>query len=268
MVQTRNQDSLKHLGEFTLDNIGVTPTGNQVKQWRLCTAEDGDGITDEVVFHLQGIIAKNELVPKNVYKCGAKKALYLTQYVEITGIQTDTFAACVSNVLSIHEKFGAHLAGVQMADLSPNEQDNEFEPGVDTVGRLAKLKGSDLIHAPENIVKYFRVNNADTDEASKYVQSVPGAFKAGDMVELQVVFVAQMSNKKIKIGNRLQALTLLNDKYTKEAYASRNADAVKPSIHNKSLRRKVGYFYQDEEELRVRKKRNEGKATSEQEDSQ
>ncbi|KAJ7683323.1 hypothetical protein B0H17DRAFT_1205192 [Mycena rosella] len=288
LVKSRDQDNLKHLGGFTLDNIGGVPMGNQVKQWRLCTAQDKDGITDKVVFCLQGVIVKNELVPKNVYKYGANKALYLTQYVEITGIQTEIFAACVSNVLSIHEQFGQHLARVQMVDFfmkyigdapiflasnrfltlwseAPNEQDNEFEPGVDTIGWLAKLKGNDLIHAPENIVKYFRVSKGNANEESKYVQSVPGAFKAGDIVKMQVAFVAQMSSKKIKIGNRLQALTLLNDHYKKEASVSRTADTVKPSPHNTSLRRKVGYFYQDEEELRVCKKKNEGQVSEDEE---
>lgn len=39
----------------------------------------------------------------------------------------------------------------------PNEQDNEFQDGVDSIGKLARLKGTELIHAPDNIVKYYRV---------------------------------------------------------------------------------------------------------------
>ncbi|KAJ7660544.1 hypothetical protein B0H17DRAFT_1212546 [Mycena rosella] len=261
LVVSRDQDGLKHLGVFMLDNIGVTPTGNQFKQWRLCTGEDSDGV-----------IFKNELVPKNVNECGPKKALYLTQYVEIIGIQTEVFSTCVSNLLSVHEKFAQHLAGMQMAELIIKSigkaQIFSASNRVDTIGKLAKLKGSDLIHAPENIVKYFRINTGDSNETGQYIPCVPGAFKAGDIVEMQVVFVAQMSNKRIKIGNRLQALTLLNDKFTKEASIARNAEIMNPRRHNTSLRRKVGYFYQDEEDLRARKKRNEGKSTEPEDDKE
>ncbi|KAJ7114755.1 hypothetical protein C8R44DRAFT_629792 [Mycena epipterygia] len=96
---------------------------------------------------------------------------------------------------------------------APTEQDNSFEPGVDPVQRFAKLKGTELIHAPENMVKYYRLKgNANHD---KYQAIVPGTFQPGDVVEMQVAFVAIMSEKKIKITKRLQALTLLDDSFTK-----------------------------------------------------
>ncbi|KAJ7086953.1 hypothetical protein C8R44DRAFT_900920 [Mycena epipterygia] len=206
---------------------------------------------DEVVFRIQGIVMKNELVPKGANNCSTRKAIYLSQYVEICGINTATFEACIANILDVHQKFGQHLAGTPMCDLvtrlsadgvvfsagnrlftrrseAPTEQDNSFEPGVDPVQRFAKLKGTELIHAPENMVKYYRlkgnaqwVNNHD-----KYQTIAPGTFQPGDIVEMQVAFIAIMSEKKITITKRLQALTLLDDSYTKV----RRYQALQPCI--------------------------------------
>lgn len=39
---------------------------------------------------------------------------------------------------------------------APTEQDNQFHIGVDPMRYLSRLKGGLLIHAPDNIVSYFK----------------------------------------------------------------------------------------------------------------
>ena len=92
--------------------------------------------------------------------------------------RTATFSECLANISSIQERFDKHLPGAQIIndtivcsvfgktiqasnqlftapEDAPTEQDNHFQTGVDPLGHLAVLKRRDLIHAPDNIVKYF-----------------------------------------------------------------------------------------------------------------
>ncbi|KAF7326541.1 hypothetical protein MVEN_02607200 [Mycena venus] len=174
--------------------------------------------------------------------CKTSKAIFLSQHIEISGLRTETFEDCMRKLTYVREKFGQQVAGVPMANLIvregsngscfsatnhifsrrsdvPTEQDNEFQDGVDSIGRLAKLKGTELIHAPENIVKYYRVSKDNRRE--HYAKEIPGAFKAGDIVEAQVAFVAIMSHGIMKVTNRLQALTLVDDCYSKASGTDR-----------------------------------------------
>ncbi|KAJ7030580.1 hypothetical protein C8F04DRAFT_1186619 [Mycena alexandri] len=111
-------------------------------------------------------------------------------------------------------------------DEAPTDQDNDFAEGLDPIGMLAKLKTSNLIHAPENIVQYF-------DGKVRYNVTVPG------------------------ITTRLQAVTLLDSEFTKEAAVARRKFRSQPKCEP-AIRRKVGYFYDDgEEPSRVGKERQE-----------
>ncbi|KAJ7617677.1 hypothetical protein DFH06DRAFT_1145103 [Mycena polygramma] len=294
-LKERAQDNVQHLSDsLRLENVFVTDTGRQHKTWRLCTVQDDDDAVDEVIFRMQGVVSKNELVPRSIHRqgyyllewsathklrCTSAKAIFLSQHIEICGLKTKSFEDAVKNLFNIHQKFAQHIAGVPFSDLvtrdspdgpylsannrifthrsdAPTEQDNLFEEGLDAVGRLAKLKGTDLIHAPENIVKYFRISTGT--DGGHYVREVPGAFKVGDLVEIQLSFVAMMSHKTVKVTNRLQALTLLDESFSRSAIDIRlSAIAVQPSVQV-GIRRKIGYFKEDDEEVRVFKKKNTG----------
>ncbi|KAJ7171043.1 hypothetical protein C8R46DRAFT_1216643 [Mycena filopes] len=271
-LAARGKDELQHMGKINLDEITVTVTGNQIKTWHLCTEADDDGVTDEVIFRVQGVVTKNELVPKSIRGCKEERAVHLSQHIEICGLTSEPFNECVRNMTAVHQKFAQHLAGVQMHNQmpkqgthgmymsasnrffterseAPNEQDNNFQPGVDTIGRLAKLKGADLIHAPDNIVKYFRLKGEDGRRGSRYVQTIPGAVKAGDIVELQLTFAAMLSHKLLKISNRLQAVTILDDSFATQAAKLRSSLAVQHQAPI-AVRKKTGYFQEDENEVK------------------
>ncbi|KAJ7108106.1 hypothetical protein C8R44DRAFT_636894, partial [Mycena epipterygia] len=209
------------------------------KSWRICAGTDEDGISEEVVFRLQGVLTKNNLVPKNVQACPQHKAIHLTQHAEICGMETEAFNQSINSIGAIKDLFEEHLPGAVVWSLEteeghagtlfsasnrvftyraddPTEQDTGFQSGVDPMHILNRLKGKDLIHAPENIVQYFKRAEVLSDDKPAYVTTVPGRFKIGDIVEMQLSFVALTSlHKKVKVTARLQALTLLSSKHTK-----------------------------------------------------
>ncbi|KAJ6548899.1 hypothetical protein B0H19DRAFT_1074704 [Mycena capillaripes] len=260
-----------------VEELRITALAEGRKNWRLCLREDDDEVSDEVIVRIQGILVKNNLVPKNVRSCPQHKAQFLTQSAEITGLGTTTFDAALSKMQSIENRFGEHLAGVELTNNIvaratigevfsasnriftphqevPTEQDNHFEEGVDPLGHLARMKRGDLIHAPENIVKYFaRVENSKTKEIT-YKGFVPGGFNTGDIVEVQVCFVAIASGgNNVKITSRLQALTLLDNSFTKDAMKTRREVMSTPALVP-AVRRRVGYFHEDDEDERQQKK--------------
>lgn len=93
----------------------------------------------------------------------------------------------MAKVSLIHKKFAQHLSIAQFTPHveaqgavgtlfaasnrlftskrdAPTEQDNEFEYGLDPVGIIGRRKTEDLIHAPANIVKYFRLQTSGDEK--------------------------------------------------------------------------------------------------------
>ncbi|KAJ7029488.1 hypothetical protein C8F04DRAFT_1187701 [Mycena alexandri] len=275
VLSGRVNSSAVHMADLEPDDIRVIELTEGKKSWRLCLQELDDEVSDELVVRIQGVLTKNNLVPKNTRLCAQQKATLLTQSAEITGLKTRTFVAAMGNLSSIEQKFGEHLPGIDMVNSdgfteasttysannrvftsqsdAPHEQDNSFHEGLDPLGHMARLKTGELIHAPENMVRYFkRAHVKGTD--FKYEAHVPGGFKIGDIVEMQVSFVAfSTGNNRVKITSRLQAITLLDRKFSKEAAAERRrARAVED--HSPAIRRKVGYFPEDDDDERKFKK--------------
>jgi hypothetical protein len=174
----------------------VVETGVANKNWRLCAASEEEDVADELVFRLQGILVKNNLIPRNLEKCclsvpsavarsqcpfslPSRKKAYVSQYIEICGLDSATFLSAMRKTEEINQRFAEHFSTTTVVDLirprcsfglafscsnrfftlktdAPTEQDNPFSDGVDPIGVLEKMKTRDLIHAPENMVKYFK----------------------------------------------------------------------------------------------------------------
>ncbi|KAJ7183729.1 hypothetical protein C8R46DRAFT_1209878 [Mycena filopes] len=277
-LSCRTLSTVFHLADIELENTNVQATNAGRRNWRLCSqSEDDMDVSDELVVRMQGIVTKNNLVPRNVQSCSPSKAQFLSQFIEICGAGSASFAGAIQNLKSVHERFSQQLAGVDvlpMPDVSarsqdafaasnriftpksdvPTEQDNTFQDGVDSAGLLNKLKRDEYIHAPENVVLYFRKKSTPDDESLQYVPFFPGGFRVGDIVELQVSFVAIASAmNKVKITTRLHAVTLLDNQFTTAATTAR-ASTVTAQVAAPAIRRKIGYFIEDEEEARKSKK--------------
>ncbi|KAJ7143094.1 hypothetical protein C8R43DRAFT_954236 [Mycena crocata] len=289
-LASRSNSSIMHLADAEMDDLVVREMHEGRQNWRLCIRNNGDEVEDEVVMRVQGILTVNHLVPKNVQACPVHKAIFLTQQAELCGMGTRTFEDAMDNVASIVDRFAQHMGGADVPNGgdrekhgqrlfsasnriftaqsdTPTEQDNEFEEGVDPFGLLAKFKNGKLIHAPDNIVKYLRRVQSDDDKPASYEAYYPGGFVVGDVVEMQMSFVALVKGKEqAKVTTRLQALTLLDNKFTKNhkltrqkqaARAERYKARARPAV-NPAIRRKVGYFAaDDDEERQIKKKRTE-----------
>ncbi|KAJ7664485.1 hypothetical protein DFH06DRAFT_1324036 [Mycena polygramma] len=276
-LKAREQLNAQHLSNAQMEGLTVQEEGPFQKAWLLCSPADDDGTIDEVIFRMQGIVTRNDLVPKNVQTIPERKFKHLSQYMQICGLHTETFEAAISNVQEIHQRFSEHLCGIPInphVDTQgptgtvfsvskrlftfkandPTEQDTEFSVGLDPMGYIARRKTSDIMHAPYNMVKSYKLVEGENDGESYFAPTIPGSFKIGDIVELQLSFVALLTfDKKVKLTNRLQAVTLLSDRFTKECNIARNACMAKPRI-GPAIRRKVGVFYEDEADARAFKR--------------
>ncbi|KAJ7656133.1 hypothetical protein DFH06DRAFT_1132611 [Mycena polygramma] len=284
-MKARGSLNTQHLAETEVDELVVREGGHTTKSWVLCAPATEEDVVDEVVFRIQGALLKNDLVPKNVQFCTDRRFKHLNQYVQICGLHTPTFADSIEKMKSVHQRFAQHLSSAAFTPLTeeegptglifgasnrlftprdqvPTEQDTEFQYGLDPLGTLTRRKTNDLLHTTANMVKYFRLLAGDNEKKRRYVETVPGAFTAGDLVELQISFVTVTTMlKKIKVTTRLQAITLLSDKFTKKQIqdsAVLRASAMARPLYNVAIRRKVGYFYEDEEDERMQKRQNMG----------
>ncbi|KAJ7040020.1 hypothetical protein C8F04DRAFT_1254475 [Mycena alexandri] len=264
--------------QLWLDEIDVRETTMGRKNWKFCVAGEEENISDELVVRIQGMMTKNNLVPRNVQSCSPAKAQFLSQSIEICGGSSLTFGVSISKLDSVHDRFEQQLAGVDVIPMAdsrdpmsdtfaasnriftltsdvPNKQDNTFQDGVDSTGLLHKLTRSDYIHAPENVVQYFRKKSASGTGMAYYVLFFPGGFKVGDIVEVHVSFVVvAITLSKVKVTTHLQAVTLISSKWSNNTTMARAAAAVK-RIGRPAIRKRVGYSMEDKNEARKHKKR-------------
>ncbi|KAJ7705911.1 hypothetical protein B0H16DRAFT_1482042 [Mycena metata] len=150
VLQDRAKSCVVHMADIMTDDLRVTELIEGRKNWRLCVQDLDDDISDEVVVRVQGVLMKNNLVPKNA----RSKAQFLAQSAEICGLRTKTFDASMSALSSVDQRFSEFLAGTDIIGSSddtgrsgggflasnrvfsfrsdaPTEQDNMFEDGVD-----------------------------------------------------------------------------------------------------------------------------------------
>ncbi|KAJ7708003.1 hypothetical protein B0H16DRAFT_1345143, partial [Mycena metata] len=208
--------------------------------WKLCIPCEEDGYLDEVVFAVQGILSNISLVPvTGESELEARRAIRLGQRAEISGLNSQTFEDAIAKLEASHDKFQQFFGGQSIQRLvmqtghfgrvlatsnriftmrsdHPHEQSTSFEQGVDPLGVLERMSTREIFHGLDNVVKYYRKLSDRSDGRMTFPSWFPGAFKIGDIVELQAsLVVVQTANGGIKMTCRLHALTLLDDSYTK-----------------------------------------------------
>ncbi|KAJ7758613.1 hypothetical protein B0H16DRAFT_1457148 [Mycena metata] len=232
------------------------PVFQHLADLELCIPCEEDGYLDEVVFAVQGILTNVSLVPVTGEKLEARRAIRLGQRAEISGLNSQTFEDAIAKLEASHDKFQQFFGGQSIQRLVmqnghfgralatsnriftmrsdyPHEQSTSFEQGVDPLGVLERMSTREIFHGPDNVVKYYRKLSDRSDGW------FPGAFKIGDIVELQAsLVVVQTANGGIKMTCRLHALTLLDDSYTKEA-AIRRAASKKAPTATTAVRKRI-----------------------------
>ncbi|KAJ7037574.1 hypothetical protein C8F04DRAFT_1180315 [Mycena alexandri] len=235
--------TFQHLADLNLEPSVVIEGGSHRKNWRLCVPCDADGVMDEVVFGIQGILTNVGLVPLAIGKLDHKRAVRLAQRIELSGLNTATFEEALNKLESANDKLTQHFSSQTVRKItstngrfgrpiassnriftlradSPTDQGTDFEPGLDPLGTLEKLTTREVFHGPDNVVKYYRRAKDPKDGSNVYDSGFPGSFKAGDIVEMQAsVVTIKAANDTMKLTCRLHALTMLDDSFTKLRFA-------------------------------------------------
>ncbi|KAJ7703374.1 hypothetical protein B0H16DRAFT_1475966 [Mycena metata] len=257
--------TFQHLADLDLEPSVVTEGGSCRKNWRLCVPCEADGVMDEVVFGVQGILTNVGLVPLAIGKLDQKRAIRLAQRIEISGLNTATFEEALDKLESANDKLTQHFSGLTVKNIStangrfgrpiagsnriftlrvdsPTDQSTEFQPGLDPLGKLERLTSKEVFHGPDNVVKYYRRAKDPKNGSNVYDSGFPGSFRIGDIVEMQASIVTiKAANETMKLTCRLHALTMLDDSFTKAAAGRRLASKKRPSA-TVSIRCRVGHY--------------------------
>ncbi|KAJ7441880.1 hypothetical protein FB451DRAFT_1057947 [Mycena latifolia] len=185
-----------------------------------------------------------------------RKALRLIQHAEVAGLNTPVFEQGIARIDSTHERIFQHFIGLTVIKLGsasgkfgstlgtsnriftlksdpPTEQGTEFQYGVDPLGELEKLKSDQLIHSQDNVLT-DAISMPKTHKYNRntvYEQTYPGAFRTGDIVEMQASLVVIKTHQNmLKVTCRLHALTLLDNSFTKEIGTISHAPVISLTI--------------------------------------
>ncbi|KAF7981760.1 hypothetical protein HWV62_31821 [Athelia sp. TMB] len=239
---------------------------------------EGSLEVEEAVLRVQGIICKAILPPrrKQIRRSGDQNTVrYLQQSFTLTGCGSQTFQSATESAYAIAEMFSRQeddmmpWAPATFQDGPALETSNRLftyqgrngrhvpvniNRNLDPHGSLSRLAGTEFVHTEDNTVQYFKGTHLQTGGIS-YKTADPATFKPGDIVEAQCSFIMlpnRGGHHSMKVI--IRALTMLDDKYSKEANITRmKAGVMLPATICQSgaslpARRKVGYEADDEKE--------------------
>ncbi|KAF9465393.1 hypothetical protein BDZ94DRAFT_1307255 [Collybia nuda] len=257
------------------DNDGASNEAHPIVSnhvWKLASpinsedVEDGkDGVLEEIVLRIQGIICKKNLPPiRNPIP--SHRVQFYKQLVTLTAFNSPYFQSCIDNIHDIHQKFSQRMPENSLEPLvmemfeeyraitisnryctsrnkSPTHSSIPFKSCVDPDQILQFSMGAEFIHTAENEVEYFKFY-PDENGSNQYRNMDPSLFRIGDIVEVQLSFVVvPVKNNRSKMINVLRAVTLLDPKYQMDSAIIRNRAEHNHTRHNPNitLKRKVGY---------------------------
>ncbi|KAJ7163727.1 hypothetical protein C8R46DRAFT_1036741 [Mycena filopes] len=270
-LRVRGDHSIQHLSVLDLDVVRVIESDTKTKTWILVVDDQANGDAMELVVRVQGIVTKLDLTHS---KATQIKAIKLSQYVQLAGPGLADFATAVQGVESVKALFSRYAGTSNTAPPEKNAAtatigascryftasvDNPgaeiipFAPSTDPLGLLAELQTDELFHTADNRVSYFKMSKDPLTSKPIYDESYAGMFRLGDIVEMQMVFVAFWAGDKIQAYSHLQSLTLLDNTFTKRAETARAA-AVKVVSKPTIVRRKLDYSFEDEQVEDARKR--------------
>ncbi|KAK7012340.1 hypothetical protein R3P38DRAFT_3200159 [Favolaschia claudopus] len=236
-------------------------------------------IEHELSIRVVGILSKAELVPGKLNKCTPDKVANLCQRVELVGLGSEVFKAAVSNTRPILEMLTRYFGAQRVSEWNIGQENGQyhlnctclyltrtgdgvddaelqeiaFGRGVDPLGEFRKFRSAGLIHTAQNQVKYFRRSTAADGKHTLY-EAFPANFRKGDIVEVQgSVLSFSSKHKAIKTIFQMNALTLLNSKYSKEAERRRSLEP-KTARMRSTLKRKQVFAEEDAEVGKTRRK--------------
>ncbi|KAK7018721.1 hypothetical protein VNI00_018281 [Paramarasmius palmivorus] len=265
----------KGFPETNLHVISSRSTNGQA--WHL-TSPTAEGVEEELVFTIQGIILQCDLPPIVRPFPRSVSPIHLQQRILLSGFNTTTFADAlqglnhVDNILRLNvrddspPKSTPHKYGYPSIEITnryftskrlANEEDHIGIPlDIDPNGILEGLRGDSLVYTADNAVQYYQRQLVNGGQQFKPVK--PAHIKKGDIVEVQltVTLVESRTGKGKNTRHQyltrlvLRSITQLDSTYSD---ACRLASSQPPPRPN--LKRKIGHDEEEAMETQERMKR-------------
>ncbi|KAJ7710827.1 hypothetical protein B0H17DRAFT_914525, partial [Mycena rosella] len=207
--------------------------------WRVGPISKGGQVEDELVFRIQGILSKVNLVPVNIHQLPVNKAINASQQITLTGAGCKMFDIGINRLEELSALYSRYFSGEIMTKWTPSTDGTavvlsasnryfthmEDEPdavaiafgdGVDPLGHLQKFIGTQLVHTEANVVKYYKRTKKTDSQDFELDIAFPGNFRVGDIVEIEASVIGFMAvNKHARMHCNLSAITLLDSSFSK-----------------------------------------------------
>ncbi|KAF7979060.1 hypothetical protein HWV62_43543 [Athelia sp. TMB] len=240
---------------------------------RFASKNAEDGVIEEAVVRLQGIICKSSLPPKRKDLRGEPgQVRYMKQSFTLNGFNSPVFCMAVDGAFNIAEflsrkdsdmvqwapgTMGGELTMEVSNRLFVKQDENKqhesvpIDLSVNPYGSLARLAGQHYVHTEDCVVRYF-TRDENRDGTISYNTSGSGLFKPGDIVEAQCsVIVIPTRNGPHKMKLILRAMTMLSSEFSKAKWKSKASnDQTQVIVRDEvKYRRNVGYEEDAEDDV-------------------
>ncbi|PBK92372.1 hypothetical protein ARMGADRAFT_1081161 [Armillaria gallica] len=237
------------------------------------TAEDNQ--LEEIVFTIQGGLAKKDLPPVNDTPL-RDNYMFLQQHICLTGLGCEGFKDATDNILEarlvfkrqfpegtfekwIPDNTDGHIGidisnhYLEMSKAYPQEQAS-FEKGIDPKGILATAcTRRNPLHTEDNKVRFFS-SSIDENRERRFEGTEPQKFCIGDILKVQLSIIAvALKNGQKKLKLKLRSVAMIDEGFSKERertihcknikekaeQKNRNKEGEEPTV--RMLKCKVGY---------------------------
>ncbi|KAF9465631.1 hypothetical protein BDZ94DRAFT_1306973 [Collybia nuda] len=268
--ETTNGLSLSNMlqGAVWSDGIKVNRVDHPTT-WRLLRGINED--QEELVFTIRGVIIAKDLPPVlQRPRLSAGRYKYLRQSLTISGLGTTKFDQALAAATEIYGAFDRTFPDGQLESWSasgfispgdfsaldasnrymiprrdvPKAQHQPFPPHVDPKRILEEMAiGSEHVHTEENSVFYFTSHLVGPGKRT-FVDAPPQTFRIGDIVEVQVSFVAvPLKGDQYKMLTILHSIALLDGSFGQSASMIKKAQQTTQVIPKilVNVKRRIGY---------------------------
>ncbi|KAF9031149.1 hypothetical protein BJ165DRAFT_1535480 [Panaeolus papilionaceus] len=232
---------------------------------------------EEVVGAFQGIVYNLDIAPVINRLTNKNQAKYARQSVGLTALKTGVFDEVFNAIAEVHNLFRLQVGkGMEQRSTFATFEDNpaldvcnrylthrrnaqydereELSETIDPHGFLLAAAGNDYLYTSENVVQYHQLQGGKSGSPARVETCRPTVFQVGDVVEVQVSFVAlPMRGNRFKISLVLRGMLQLNNEATRRSNVQRmKADASQPMVPTGGLKRRVGYAEERVDQARLR----------------
>ncbi|KAJ3889769.1 hypothetical protein GG344DRAFT_78490 [Lentinula edodes] len=244
--------------------------------WRMAQS-DANGIF-EVILHVQGVIEDKKLPPVRGEPT-KKKMQHLRQSITVSGLGSQSFASDIDAIYDIYALFARHLPGLKiiatkgdherpMLEMSnriftpkveaPNMNPARVNKEMDENGFIERVNATDtmFVYGEENIVLYGE-EKVDASGRRKTVRIPPQKLHVGDIVDVAFSMIAFGKGSELKARLSLRNITLLDATHTQRWLKQKVKNQFLSVKMQPTLRRRLEFDDDDEEDTRKRMKQME-----------